>query len=122
MCGDHLVDAPKPDVYRLFDDAVLARCGRFHHGLVMQTAGRRHGNDVDIVTGNEDIEVVRARGIQLRCDFPSAPAAVIHDAGRLRAGKRAYCRQVYRGDHAAADDAESMGHRSASSRDRASSS
>ena len=122
VCGDHLVDGAQPDVHGLFDDAVLAGCGCFHHGLVMQAAGRRHGNDVDIVTGNEDIEVVRARRIQLRCDLPATPAAVIHDASGLRAGKPAVCRQVNRGDHAAADDAESMGHRSASSRERASSS
>ena len=32
--------------------------------------------------------------------FPR-PAAVVHDAGRLGAGKRTYRRQVYRDDHAA---------------------
>jgi hypothetical protein len=55
---DHLVDAIEPDLDGLLDDAVLACPGGRERGLVMQTARRRDGNDVDVVAGDEDLEVI----------------------------------------------------------------
>ena len=108
MGVDHLIDSLDRDLERLLHDAMFIGGGAHQGGVEVGAARGRDAHHVDVATPDEGFEIVGASRVQPRRDLRSPATTLIHDADELRVGQRPNRLGMNGGDHAGADDANSV--------------
>lgn len=106
----HGIDPLKRNIQGLFHDAVLPMPGRHYRDFRVGPAGCANGDQVQIVPGDEALQVADA-GLAAATggEFPSLARAMVTDPHQLRVWQLTNGLGMPISDHAPADDPQAIG-------------